>query len=163
MATLHGSGIPYGSVDGPWAGAVWFDVPVPFVSKSNHRFTGRGDQTWARIRSFEDTVGLLARAARPEAWLMGSSEDKIADRPRIVLLLTARTTLDAPNTFKSVADALGGEILYVDDAQVAYCGALVEKRTRTDEGGRIAVAVLEPGTSNEDVMAAAAALTTAIL
>ncbi len=148
-----------GPLEGPWLDAVWFDVPVEFVSKSNHRYKGRGDKAWTRIKAFEDTVGLLALAARSTAWEIGDPDAPIAQRPRIVLLVSARTVLDAPNTFKCVADALGDGLLYTDDAQIAYCGALVVERTRKDPSGRIAVAVLPAQTPNEDVLQAAAELT----
>ncbi len=152
-----------GPLEGPWLCATWFDVPVEFVSKSNHRYKGRGDKAWTRIKDFEDTVGLLALAARGSTWEQGDPLAKVADRPRIVLMVSARTVLDAPNTFKCVADALGDGVLYTDDSQIAHCAALVEKRTRKDPGGRVAVAVLAPGASTDDVLAAAAALSTATI
>ena len=146
-------------LEGPWDSALCFDVPVEFVSKSNHRYSGRGDKAWTRIKAFEDAIGLLALAARPTNWEIGDPEAKVAERPRVVLLLSARTVLDAPNTFKCTADALGDGILYTDDSQIAYCGALVEKRTRKDPGGRVAVAVLPPSASNAEVMEAVNHLT----
>jgi hypothetical protein len=152
-----------GSLEGPWVDALWFDVPVTFVSKANYRFKGRGDSTWTRIKDFEVTIAALALDARPADWEQGNPAAKVADRPRIVLLVSARTCLDAGNLFKCVADALGDGVLYTDDNQIAYCAALVEARTRKDPGGRIAVAVLAPGTSNTAVLAAAAELTTQVL
>jgi Holliday junction resolvase RusA-like endonuclease len=136
-----------------------FEVPFAFASKSNFRRYSETTRTnsWSRFRSFEDAIFHTANAARPADWLNPGVELTLALRPVIVVVLYARTTLDASNLPKSVLDALQG-VLYANDAQVRHVSSFTT-RTTTNKVGYAGVARLAAGASNEEIIAAAAALT----
>jgi hypothetical protein len=73
----------------------------------------------------------------------------------------ADTMLDSGNLSKSVLDALEGVVFHTD-ASVAYSGSLA-RRTRTDQRSFLAIALLAPGASVAEIIAAQAALGTALL
>lgn len=136
-----------GTLQGPWQSGLWFTVPGPVRSKSNHRRgdTGRKSHTtWRQLQSYELLVNSIARKYRPATWNNGNADDPVISRPRILVCAWARTTLDAGNVDKSVLDALEGT-LYVNDAQVRWSlGG--STRTRQHPMLLVAVAQLPPGT-----------------
>lgn len=131
------------------------EVPFAFVSKSNFR-RARASGSWATNRSFEDSVAVLVRSARPAMWLTDQPTAPLASRSIVVVSLYARTTLDAANLSKSVLDAAEG-LLYVNDAQVAYCSALAT-RARAEQRGYVAAAQVRAHSDPDVVLAAGHAL-----
>lgn len=89
--------------------SVAFTVEGPVPSKSNHRHAAHAKNraAWARIKQYEQEVGLSAIAAGAKKHL-GSGEAHVT-----VLLLNQ--SLDVDNAAKVGVDALKG-IAYPDDA-----------------------------------------------
>lgn len=142
-------------VDGPWVQGFFVDVPVPLVSKSNARRYRRGSAPVRSDSSFESSVGLIVRSVRPAGWDAGDPSDALADRPSLVVVISARSLLDAGNFSKSVLDALEG-VLYVNDASVRSVCCFAE-RGRSD-GFRLAAARLDGSASLKELARASAVL-----
>lgn len=142
---------------GPWDQAVWFEVPFPIRSKSNfRRSSGASRGEWARQRSFEDDVRRLATAALPATWERGDPDRPLPSRPVVVVLICARTLLDAANLSKSVLDACEGTVFH-NDASAALVSTLAE-RGRAEQSGTVLCCRLAPGASPEQLLGAASAL-----
>lgn len=123
------------------------------VSKSNFR---RGDQTWRKVRDFEDAVALEARIAMPLDWHYVADSVPVSKRPKIVSVIAARTLLDAGNISKSILDAVQG-ILYANDAEVASVTEMVT-RSRSNQAAVVTFAQLPSTASQEDIVRAVQAL-----
>jgi hypothetical protein len=149
---------PTANAPGPWVQAFQVSIDAPFRSKSNFRrsTTGSGRGEWARQRKFEDDLRLVVAAALPDGWDMGSADHTVANRPVVVMLICARTLLDAANLSKSVPDAVEG-LVYHNDASVASVVTLAE-RTGRAHGGEVAFCRLQPGATPGEVLAAGAEL-----
>lgn len=141
----------------PWTSSMWVTVPGRVRSKSNYR--KRRDSSWGEVSSYEEEVHTMLRAARPRGW--PTPDDSVAgdQRPVIVVVLAARTGLDAGNLSKSILDAAEGA-LYVTDAQVRSVTDLVVP-SRTDQGLFAAFAALPLDTDIAGVLVAQTALLTA--
>ena len=108
-------------LNGPWLSAFAVTVPLPLQSKSNFRRFKSGAST-SLTSSFENSVGLLVKAARPDGWLVGDRDMPVADRPLVVSYIRGKSNIDVANYSKSVLDACQG-VLYVSDASVQSCMA----------------------------------------
>lgn len=126
--------------------AFCFDVPFPLRSKSNfRRGSARAGADWAAEQAFRAQLAVLARAALPEGWDVGTFELPLASRPTVVSCVVARTLLDAGNLSKSVLDAVEG-IVVANDAAVRSCLTLAE-RGASNQRGLVGFACLAPGAS----------------
>lgn len=123
------------------------------ISKSNFR---RGDQTWRKVRDFEDAVAMEARIALPLDWVSGNPDSPVAARPKVVAVISARTLLDAGNISKSILDAVQG-VLYVNDAEVAAVTEMVT-RSRSNQGAVVSFVQLPSTSTQEDITRALQAL-----
>lgn len=152
------AGLTIGS--GPWEQAFVCSIGTPVRSKSNFRRYNRrnvGDRDrWAAFKHFEALLAHQAQTVLPDGWDLGDATKPVAKRPTVIAYIWARTTLDAANLSKSVLDALQG-IAYHNDASVTAV-ACVAQRSRLDQHGVIAVARLAPGTNQQDLHTALAAL-----
>ena len=101
-----------------------------------------------------------ARTHRPTTWPACVPGLPVAARPQVLVVIAARTLLDAGNLDKSVLDALQGEVM-ASDAQVCLTTS-VPLRTGRDPGLLVAFAVLEPGTDLATRLAVGAQLTAAV-
>lgn len=138
-----------------------FWIPLPAVrSKSNYRHMDKGN-AWRKLQSFENEVALSARAALPSSWVLGDKTDSVSKRPSVVCCIAARSLLDAGNLSKSVLDAVQG-VVYHSDASVQAVTEIVE-RASTDQCGAAGFVLLEPSTSEDDVIDALTALPRALL
>lgn len=107
--------------DGPWLSAFMVVIPLPLQSKSNFRRFKTGSSR-SLTGSFENSVGLLVKAARPEQWLIGDRNSPLSARPLVASYIRGRSNTDVANYSKSVLDACQG-VLYVSDASVQSCMA----------------------------------------
>lgn len=120
-------------------------------SKSNYRRSA--NTKWSDISSFEMELGVLLRQARPSDWV-NDLEEKVADRPRVVAVIIARTMLDAGNLSKSVLDAAEGT-LFQNDSSV---GLVMEYADRGKSGQCSVVAFAQlPAEATREEMAKEAA------
>lgn len=103
-----------------------FSVVLPkMVSKSNYR---RGDsRSWRKNASFERECALLLKSAMPSSWSLGSADDPLSERPRVVVAIAAVTLVDAGNISKSLLDA-AESVLYINDASVWATTQVVSRR-----------------------------------
>jgi hypothetical protein len=125
-------------------------------SKSNfRRYRDKGAGSWSDTQSFERSLALLFRAARPSSWVVGATEAALAQRPVVVAAICARSSVDVANFSKSVLDA-GQGVLYVSDASVLGESS-VGVRGRSEELF-VGFAQLAPGASPAQVHAALSAL-----
>ena len=108
-------------MNGPWLSAFTVTVPLSLQSKSNFRRFKAGSST-SLTGSFENSVGLLVKSARPAQWLIGDRDISVAERPLVVSYIRGKSNLDVANYSKSVLDACQG-VLYVSDASVQSCMA----------------------------------------
>lgn len=126
MDRSHDETLTTGLLCGPWASGFWVDLPIAVVSKSNFRF---GSRDWSRLSRFEADLAQLVASVAPEGWDRGGDGQALGERPKVIALIAARTTIDVANISKSVLDALEG-VLYVTDAQVASVVCLGERGLR---------------------------------
>jgi len=150
-----------GVLEGPWVRAFACTLLEP-ASKSNARRYGRSDRrerdAWSRSAVFATQArGEYRRWAREVGWPKPTGHLKVADRPVVVALLSARSTLDAGNLSKTALDA-GERLLYVTDAEVRSTLARVYLRSTVDRRVTVAFAQLDPGVGDLDVVAAEVAL-----
>lgn len=119
-----------GTLDGPWEQAFYFILLGPVASKSNYRHSAGSGAQWAELKTFAESVRLAARAARPAGWVTGAAGTALAERPKVVTALFARSMLDVGNLSKSILDAVEGTprkgrfpaqpgVVMANDAQVA--------------------------------------------
>ncbi len=139
------------------------ELGFPLLSKSNFRrgkarSAGAG---WKAGQQFERSVAYTVRSVLPDTWELGPRDEGVAQRPVIVVQIFADTMLDSGNLSKSVHDALEG-VVYHTDASVAYSGSL-SRRTRSGQRSFVAVARLAPGAATAEIVAAQAALATALV
>lgn len=107
---------------------------MPLRSKSNFRRSRRGSTesgAWDRSKVFEESLGWLVRAARPEVWVLGDRDALLAERPVVVAAIAARSRIDVANFSKSVLDACEG-VLFVTDASVLGVVCLGERGVGDD-------------------------------
>lgn len=152
-SVIAANDVRHGPLSGPWLRGFWVELPFVARSKSNYR---QGDAGWGSLASFEDAIAAIVAQHVPAGWELGSSLERVADRPVVVALVAARSVLDAANLSKSVLDALQG-VCYVSDAQVA--GSVnVGERGRLGQWLSIALAQLSPGAPLDAVVAATSEL-----
>jgi len=134
--------------------AFWVRLDGPVLSKSNHRHSRAGERAgqWRRLAGFEEAVTLQLRAARPAAWQTQWNDPVVANRPRVVAVVSACTMLDAGNVSKSLLDA-GQGIVMGTDAEVASVCETVQ-RSRTNPGAVLAFAQLPAGSDSDAVLRA---------
>ena len=145
--------------EGPWISAYTLSVLGPLRSKSNRRRYNASEAERASWRADKDFSAALAQAARtyqPPTWDLGEKKIPLPRRPVVVMAITARGKVDAANLTKSIPDAFEG-IAYHNDASVLAISA-ISCRTGMRSGVR-ALALLEPGASQADQLAALNALT----
>lgn len=156
------------SLEGPWEQAFYFVLRGRVGSKSNYRHGAASAAKWSTLKAFAEHVELSARAARPRGWVTGETTQSVADRPKVVACIFARTMLDAGNLDKSILDAVEGQprkgnrpaqpgVLMVNDAQVAGTAGWAV-RTSEHEGALVAFARLHPTASQLEVATATADL-----
>lgn len=125
----------------------------PVKSKSNFRRSATSK--WSDVSAFESEVGILARQSRPAEWVVDDQE-KLADRPVVVAVISAVTMLDAGNLSKSILDGAEG-VLYRNDASVVLVMEHAE-RSKSGQKAVIAFAQLPAGSSKEELAQVAAEL-----
>lgn len=86
---------------------------------------------WDRSKAFEESLGWLVRAARPEGWILGDRDAALAERPVVVAAIAARSRVDVANFSKSVLDACEG-VLFITDASVLGVVCLGERGVGDD-------------------------------
>lgn len=133
-------------------------VPFPLQSKSNfRRHIGRkhAGASWESSQSFERSLGLFTRQARPSDWLLDDPKVSLAQRPIVTAFIIAKSLIDAANFSKSVTDAVEG-VLYVSDASALGVGSLGTR----GRGSSFCVgfAQVAPATSLSDLWVAKKAL-----
>lgn len=139
-------------LEGPWDQGFALDVPMALLSKSNDRRFRRGSaSTRHDFASFGAALGWSVRAARPAGWILGDPSEPLASRPSVIVVITARSLLDAGNFSKSVLDGLEG-VLFWNDASVRATASVAE-RGRSGSF-RLAVARL-PGDTSSHLLASA--------
>lgn len=144
------------SFTGPWAHAFYTDLPTALRSKSNYRH-GEKKSAWGTLRNFETVAGLTIARDVPDGWALGSKSDALADRPVVLMVILARSMLDASNFSKSLADAAEG-VVVINDASITATTSL-GVRARKDPRAAVAFAQLPAGTSLPDQASALAELT----
>lgn len=112
------------------------------VSKSNHRQDMKSKGSWAKVSAFETSLYWLFKTHVPTEWVLGSIEETIAQRPKIVVALAARCLLDTGNLSKSVLDA-AQNVIFHTDASVVSCSEMVY-RTKNNPGLIAAFSLLSP-------------------
>ena len=138
-------GVAGEAVTGPWSCGFVLRTGMQLRSKSNFRRSRRGSEhggTWERSKAFEESLGWLVRAARPEGWVLGERTVPLDTRPVVVAAIAARSRLDVANFSKSVLDACEG-VLYVTDASVLGVVCLGERGVGDDT--LLGFAQLDPG------------------
>jgi hypothetical protein len=131
-------------------------------SKSNFRRSrGTSGQEWASLRRYEEGVALTLRAVRPGSWDTGEPGLSVSQRPGVIVVIYARTLLDAGNLSKSLLDAAQG-VLYVTDASVRAVTEFTE-RTKIDQRAWAGFAQVPAGASLSRVAEVNAELSTAVL
>lgn len=135
----------------PWP-VIRIDLDHPITSKSNYRRRPKSSE-WQRHNSFKLTLSAHARAVRPPEWDVGDPESALADRPTVVLVISAVTLLDTANLSKSVADAFEGA-LYVNDASIRMVVS-TSVRSRSPQSGTLLLAQLPARASLHEMHAAA--------
>lgn len=148
------------TVDGPWVQAFCLEVPLELLSKSNARRYRRGAGPARDNTTFETSLGWLVRASRPEGWVTGDAVSPLAERPAVVVVVAARSLLDAGNFSKSILDALEG-VLFVNDASVRAVVSLAERGRSSSF--RLGVARLDGSATFSELAAASAALSMAVV
>lgn len=156
-----------GVLDSPsWQCGLWVTYGGPVLSKANYRrrhgsTTRAAGQSWAALKTFEHTIALSLRAARPQQWVLPAPTVVLAARPKVVAAILTRGVLDAGNVSKSVLDASEG-ILVANDAEVAAVTELVA-RTRSGPGMLVGFAQLPPLSDLRTCATAVTALVDALL
>jgi len=149
---------PGETLAGPWVSGFVLRAGMPLRSKSNFRRSQRGSGqsgAWERSKAFEEALGWLVRAARPEGWVLGERSLPLEARPVVVAAIAARSRIDVANFSKSVLDACEG-VLYVTDASVLGVICLGERGVGEDT--LLGFAQLGPGASPREVAAALSVL-----
>ena len=149
---------PSDALVGPWSQGFVLRAGMPLRSKSNFRRSPRGEQesgAWARSKAFEESLGWLVRAARPDGWVLGDRSSPLEARPVVVAAIAACSRIDVANFSKSVLDACEG-VLYVTDASVLGVICLGERGVGDDT--LLGFAQLGPGASPREVAAALSVL-----
>lgn len=137
-------------------------ITLPEVlSKSNHRNATGRPGTWSRLRDFEQALALRARSCLPPGWAMGDPARPVPTRPAVVMVIWARTLLDAANLAKSIPDALQG-VAYHSDASVCHVVTMAERCSGPGRG-IVGFAQLPPSSSTRQRAAAAGLLQEAVL
>lgn len=157
------SRIATGTFDGPWVEAFWFELPGTLRSKSNARRFSRDGKVSAKERrayeaeqAFAKSVKMVAGVARPRSWELGpSGVNTLAQRPQIVTVVAARSTLDATNVPKTLHDVCEG-IVFHNDASVRSATQVTVRGA--GGGGVVAFARLAPDATLAEVTAAQVAL-----
>lgn len=151
-----------GVIDGgPWRAAFYTEVPGRVSSKSNARRYSRSEAERAaarRQKAYAATVRTIVEARLPAGWDLGPPPPApVADRPSVVCVLVAATTLDAPNVPKTLLDACEGLVYHTD----AAVGASAQITSRRGTGQRLVVAFaqLGPGASPAELADALTELT----
>jgi len=156
--TAGASDLPHGTLEGPWVNAFWVLTESRIRSKSNFRRSSRSE-AWRANQDFENAMALALRAGRPLTWPAVETDLQMSERPVIIAVTFAKSTIDAGNHSKSVLDAAEG-VVYVNDAQVAASCAVAE-RGLADPYLLVAFAELPAGSPVEEVASAASALLSA--
>lgn len=156
-AGLNGADLA-AEVDGPYP-AFYVSLQTPARSKSNFR---SDDQSWQSLKEFERVVAARYQLARPGGWQRPADKSTpVGQRPRVVAVFWAATTIDAGNLSKSLLDA-GKSVLFLDDAEVAADLSLTTRR-QTNRWVLAAFAQLPPGAPLRDCAAAAALLSDVVV
>jgi Holliday junction resolvase RusA-like endonuclease len=142
--------------------AFWVCVHTAVLSKSNYRNNAKNtrSKSWPQLRSFSQTVSVMARKYRPSVWIAPQTGIALPLRPRAVASIVARTTLDTGNVSKSVLDAVEG-IVVLNDAEFVSVSETVE-RSRTQPALLMAFAQLPANTPLPTCARACASLTNAL-
>lgn len=161
----------HGELTGPWDQGFYFTLTGPVRSKSNYRQDTANRGKWTELSGFADQVFLAARASRPRGWVAGDPGAPVAQRPKILTCVFARTMLDIGNIDKSILDAVEAPrgrgaaraaspgVVMVNDAQVA-ASVSWGVRTSEDVGALVAFARVAPDITPAQVARASAALLT---
>ncbi|MFM7089095.1 MAG: RusA family crossover junction endodeoxyribonuclease [Candidatus Paceibacterota bacterium] len=130
--------------EGPWVEGFVIKLDSQLKSKSNFR---RGSN-WSKYVKYEKDLALTIKEVLPYTWDLGSRDNTINERPKVVIQIVAESLIDTGNLSKSVLDALEG-VLYHNDASVV---AVASMSIRKKKGYTyIGVARLRPDASFEEV------------